>query len=49
MSYSHENSDNTISYQAYVFDAYGTLFDFHSAVREYNHIIGDRSEELSKI
>jgi 2-haloacid dehalogenase len=49
MSCSHENSSNGISYQSYVFDAYGTLFDFHSAVEEHKIIIGDKSEELSKL
>jgi 2-haloacid dehalogenase len=32
-----------------VFDAYGTLFDVHSAVRRYAAAIGPKAEELSQI
>ncbi len=28
-------------YKAYVFDAYGTLFDIHSAVSRHFDIVGD--------
>lgn len=35
--------------KAYVFDAYGTLFDVHSAVRRHGHRIGDQAGHLSDI
>ena len=34
---------------ACVFDAYGTLFDVHSAVGKYNKRLGDVSEQVSNI
>jgi 2-haloacid dehalogenase len=33
----------------YVFDAYGTLFDVHSAVARHRGLIGDQAERLSEI
>ncbi|WP_319533674.1 haloacid dehalogenase type II [uncultured Cohaesibacter sp.] len=33
----------------YVFDAYGTLFDVHSAVRQHADRIGDQASRLSEI
>ena len=33
--------------QAYVFDAYGTLFDVHSAAAHHRDAIGPRADELS--
>ena len=33
----------------YVFDAYGTLFDVHSAVRHHAERIGDQAQKLSEI
>lgn len=35
--------------RAYVFDAYGTLFDVHSAVRRHAAAIGERSAALSEL
>lgn len=35
--------------EAYVFDAYGTLFDVHSAVRRLRNSIGPRHAELSML
>ncbi|MBV9394662.1 MAG: haloacid dehalogenase type II [Methylobacteriaceae bacterium] len=31
----------------YVFDAYGTLFDVHSAIARFRHEIGERAEQMS--
>ncbi len=36
-------------YSAYVFDAYGTLFDVHAAVRAHANEIGDDAAQLSEI
>lgn len=36
-------------FKAYVFDAYGTLFDVHAAVRRHSQIVGDGHELLSEI
>lgn len=33
----------------YVFDAYGTLFDVHSAVRKHSETLGDKGTRLSQI
>ena len=33
----------------YVFDAYGTLFDVHSAVARYRHEIGPKADRLSEL
>jgi 2-haloacid dehalogenase len=38
-----------MSYAAYVFDAYGTLFDVHSAVARHNALVGDNAARLSQI
>lgn len=37
------------SVQACVFDAYGTLFDVHSAVRGHAHRLGESAGEVSRI
>lgn len=38
-----------MSYAAYVFDAYGTLFDVHAAVRRHAGGIGPDGQQLSEI
>jgi 2-haloacid dehalogenase len=38
-----------MAYAAYVFDAYGTLFDVHAAVRKHAEKLGPESERLSAI
>ncbi len=38
-----------MTYKAYIFDAYGTLFDVHAAVREYSDEIGRDAAQLSDI
>jgi 2-haloacid dehalogenase len=38
-----------MSYAAYVFDAYGTLFDVHAAVRRHAEALGDRGPALSEL
>jgi 2-haloacid dehalogenase len=38
-----------VAIQAYVFDAYGTLFDVHAAVRRHAEAIGPASQRLSEI
>lgn len=35
--------------KAYVFDAYGTLFDVHSAVGRFRDDIGDKADQLSAL
>ena len=35
--------------QVYVFDAYGTLFDVHSAVARYREALGERAQALSDL
>jgi len=35
--------------KACVFDAYGTLFDFNSAVGKFRDLIGDRSDQVSAL
>ena len=35
--------------QVYVFDAYGTLFDVHSAVARHRDAIGERADKLSDL
>ena len=42
-------SNNFLRIKACIFDAYGTLFDFNSAVDLCSKDIGDKSEELSNI
>lgn len=37
------------SHPAYVFDAYGTLFDVHAAVRRYASEVGPHGQRLSEI
>lgn len=36
-------------YAAYVFDAYGTLFDVHAAVRRHAEALGDKGPALSEL
>ncbi|HQF31526.1 MAG TPA: haloacid dehalogenase type II, partial [Hyphomicrobiales bacterium] len=38
-----------MSYSAYVFDAYGTLFDVHAAVRRHAEAVGPDGPLLSDI
>lgn len=38
-----------MSFAAYVFDAYGTLFDVHAAVRRHSGAIGPEAQLLSEI
>lgn len=38
-----------MAYAAYVFDAYGTLFDVHAAVRRHAEAIGPDGQQLSEI
>ncbi|MCG6871011.1 MAG: haloacid dehalogenase type II [Gammaproteobacteria bacterium] len=42
-------SDSFDNIKACVFDAYGTLFDVHSAVGRYRERVGDDAERLSNI
>ena len=38
-----------MSFKAYVFDAYGTLFDVHAAVRKHAESLGPAGGQLSEI
>ncbi len=38
-----------MSFKAYVFDAYGTLFDVHAAVRKHAESLGPAGRQLSEI
>ncbi len=38
-----------MSFEAYVFDAYGTLFDVHAAVRRHEEAVGPGAAQLSEI
>ena len=38
-----------MSIKAYVFDAYGTLFDVHSAVSRHADLVGDNPARVSEI
>ena len=38
-----------MAHAIYVFDAYGTLFDVHAAVRRHAEAIGPEGERLSAI
>jgi len=38
-----------MSFQAYVFDAYGTLFDVHAAVRSHAEAVGPKHEAVSAL
>jgi 2-haloacid dehalogenase len=40
---------NEMSHAAYVFDAYGTLFDVHAAVRRHADAVGPDGQQLSEI
>jgi len=44
------SENNTIEgIKACVFDAYGTLFDVHSAVGKHRHRLGDRADQVSNL
>lgn len=38
-----------MTFKAYVFDAYGTLFDVHSAVTRHSEIVGENPTRVSEI
>ena len=38
-----------MTFPLYVFDAYGTLFDVHSAVARHRGLVGEQAEQLSEI
>lgn len=38
-----------MKYKAYVFDAYGTLFDVHSAVSRHADLVGDHPARVSEV
>ncbi len=38
-----------MTFPLYVFDAYGTLFDVHSAVARHRGLVGEQAEKLSEI
>ena len=38
-----------LSHKLYVFDAYGTLFDVHSAVARHRELVGPQADRLSEI
>jgi 2-haloacid dehalogenase len=38
-----------VSFPLYVFDAYGTLFDVHSAVARHRALVGPQAERLSEL
>jgi len=38
-----------MTFKAYVFDAYGTLFDVHSAVSRHAELVGDNPARVSEI
>lgn len=42
-------ADKTMRFGAYVFDAYGTLFDVHSAVRRHAAALGDDHQAFSEL
>ncbi len=42
-------ASTSLSHSAYVFDAYGTLFDVHAAVRRFAGEIGPDGQQLSEI
>ena len=41
--------NSTMHFKAYVFDAYGTLFDVHSAVSRHAAIVGENPSRVSEI
>lgn len=43
------HSGGTMTYKAYVFDAYGTLFDVHSAVARHQDVAGKNAARLSEV
>ena len=46
---SHTDGGTGSGPQAYVFDAYGTLFDVHAAVRRHSEAIGPDAQALSEL
>jgi 2-haloacid dehalogenase len=42
-------TDENLRFGAYVFDAYGTLFDVHSAVRRQAEALGDHHQAISDL
>ncbi len=44
-----DNMENIMPHTAYVFDAYGTLFDVHSAVRRHEAAVGQDASLLSEV
>ena len=46
---SRGNRKGTMSFKTFAFDAYGTLFDVHSAVRKHADAIGPDGSRLSEI
>ena len=38
-----------VTYSVYAFDAYGTLFDVHAAVRRYASAFGPQADALSEM
>ena len=38
-----------MTFPLYVFDAYGTLFDVHSAVARHRDLVGPQAERLSEL
>lgn len=41
--------EHSLTYKAYVFDAYGTLFDVHSAVSRHADLVGENPARVSEI
>jgi 2-haloacid dehalogenase len=44
-----DRSDAEMTFPLYVFDAYGTLFDVHSAVARHRESVGPQAERLSEL
>ncbi|MGG1629313.1 haloacid dehalogenase type II [Rossellomorea sp. NRS-1567] len=40
---------SNLNIKAFVFDAYGTLFDVHSVIEKCNELFSDKGEEISQI
>lgn len=45
---SFDKGGNIMTYKAYVFDAYGTLFDVHSVMEKIHEFFPDKGNEISK-
>lgn len=43
------NRNKKMSFKAYAFDAYGTLFDVHAAVRRHSDTLGPAGQRLSEL